>query len=171
MSSVEQIRIPLKHLGYTIAVSIRKDCDAEDTMVVFAHPEKLKPYMDKINARESTRHIAGIKREALLGFEIARITEGLHASRNPLPMGWAHCHLLGTTQTIAFTDGVGRTTELIDQGAKIIPLQASHNEAEILHRLVGSDRAPVPASDYLRPHDFRSEEGITLTHNPQDCRM
>lgn len=161
----ETIPVYLTEAGFTILMVVRSDQPVEECTVVFADPQKLKPYMDKINAREHPAYLDYKHTEAKKGLALARKPNNdypAYGEFSSLPMGMINCSRYedGTIH-VGFIDGITRTTELIIQGAEFVPLQINTDKAKLLQELVGGNLPPRLASDYIVPPEIQRERMLT----------
>ncbi len=150
--------------GESIMMVPRSDMSLEGTQIVFADAKKLAPILDQINARESAGYLAGKHLDAGHGLYAAEAVahNGYFVPReSPLPMasigsiGWS------ADRPLNFNDGITRTTELIRQGAEIVPLQVNNALARDVHQLVGAEGTyPQSAADFIKSPGFRDAETV-----------
>jgi len=131
--------------GRRILMMIREDWRLDTDLVIFANPQKLAPVMDEINAVEEPSRLEYLNARARVGIEAARTNARVIS---PMPMGVA----LLVRGKIRFEDGIGRTSELINQQAEFVPLQVSRQHVHNLQSMIGmDDMPPQPVTSYIIP--------------------
>lgn len=122
----------------------------EDHHVVFADPQKLRPYINVLLSE--LPHIAEKRQDAVEGFAEAAINaEGCTVPgphENPLPLPLIH-YRPELPSSLAFADGITRTALLIELGASFVPVQVEKKDVGEFHRLFGTSRAPEPISNFV----------------------